>query len=121
MPTYITSESDTPDELIAGDMKRVSDEVVLTSGESVVRGEVLGRVTASDKFIASLAAAVDGSEVPRVIVAEDCDASAGDKRCAVYRTGEFNQDALTLGTGHTADSVRDGLRDLGIHLKKVTG
>lgn len=121
MPTYVSTETDAPDSLIAGDMKRVTDEVVIASGQNLVRGAVIGLITASNKFVLSLSAAGDGSQVAKAIVAEDIDATGGDKRAAVYRTGEFNQAALTFGTGHDADSVRDSLRDVGIHLKKVVG
>lgn len=116
---YVQTETDTPDVLIAGDMKRVTDEVVLISGQNLARGAVLGLITASNKFTLSLSAAGDGSEAPKLILAEAVDATAGDKRAAAYRTGEFNEAALVFGAGHDADSVRAPLRDLGMHLKKV--
>lgn len=121
MTEYVETVTEAPDDLIAGDLKLVTDEIVIASGQVLTRRTVLGRVTASDKFVISLAGASDGSEVPRAILAEDVDATAGDKRGPAYRTGEFNEDALILGAGHTADSIRDGLRGLGIHLKKVVG
>lgn len=73
----------------------------------------------SKKYRKSLAAAVDGSQYPKAILAEACNAAAADKDCLVYEAGEFNQAAVTYGTGHTADSVRAPLRDLNIHLKAV--
>jgi hypothetical protein len=117
----VTTVTDSPDELIAGRFCLVTDEVVIASGQNLVRGSVIGKVTASNKFILSLSAAVDGSQTPVVILADDVDATGGDKRALVYRTGEFNEAALTFGTGHDADSVRAPLRDAGIHLKKITG
>jgi hypothetical protein len=45
------------------------------------------------------------------------DASAGDKTLLVYIAGEFNENEVTLGTGHTVASIREGLRDNGIFLK----
>lgn len=119
MPTYVASETDTPDNLIAGDLKRVTDEIVILSGQVLARGSVLGKVTASDKFILSLSAAVDGSQTPIAVLAEAVDATGGDKRGPAYRTGELNEAALVLGTGHTIASVRAPLRDVGIHLKKI--
>jgi len=62
----------------------------------------------------SLAAATDGSQVPAFILAQDCDASAGDTEAIVYETGRFAADALTLGTGHTVAGIREGLRAKGI-------
>lgn len=73
----------------------------------------------SGKYVKSLAAAADGSQVPDCILAHDCDASSGDKETVAYKGGWFNETRVTYGTGHTADSVREGLRVKGINLIKV--
>jgi len=70
------------------------------------------------KYKLSAAAAVDGSQYPEGILVEDTDASAADIDTGVYIAGEFNENAITFGAGHTADSVRDALRLKGIYLKK---
>lgn len=113
----VTSETTTRDNLIAGDFPLVTDAETLITGQNLTRGAVLGRITASGKLNLSLSAAVDGSEVPYAILAEDKDATAGDQPVTVYKTGEFSEGALTIGTGHTAASIKDGLRDRGIFLK----
>jgi len=95
--------------------------VTILSGQVLLRGAVLGKITASSKYILSLSAAVDGSEVPDLILAEDCDATAGDKVGVAYEAGVFNSDAIILGTAHTIASVRAGLRDRGIHLVDAQG
>lgn len=76
-------------------------------------------VAEGTKYVKSLAAATDGSQRPDAILAEDCDASGGDKAAVAYFAGHFNESALVLGTGHTADSIREGLRQKGIHLVAV--
>lgn len=106
----------TPDNLLAGDAKAVTESIVLDTG-NLARGSLLGRVTATGKYVHSLAASSDGSEVPRAILAEATDATSADKTTVAYLTGEFNATAITFGTGHTASSVKDGLRDKGIFLK----
>lgn len=109
--------SHTHDNLIAGTaVNAVTESIVLDTG-NLTRGALLGRVTATGKYILSLAAASDGSEVPRAILADDTNATSADKTTVAYMTGEFNTAAITFGTGHTAGSVKDGLRDLGIFLK----
>lgn len=70
----------------------------------------------SGKYKLSAAAATDGSQVPDVILSEDCDATAADVDCMIYEKGEFNTNSLTLGAGHTVASVREGLRQKGIRL-----
>lgn len=73
----------------------------------------------SGKYKASVSAGIDGSETPDAILAESVDASGGDKEALVYVTGGFNSSALTIGTGHTAASITEGLRAKGIHLVGV--
>lgn len=115
----VTGATLTPwNDLLAGEEPEpVASKVTLLSGQNLAMGAVLGKITASGKYTLSTAAAGDGSQVPSVILAHDCDASAGDRECLVYERGTFNQDALTLGAGHTASSIRDGLRGLGIYLR----
>lgn len=70
----------------------------------------------SGKYILSLAAATDGSQVPVAIAAEAIDASAADKVGLIYLAGDFNQRQLTFGTGHTAASTKVALAARGIFL-----
>lgn len=106
----------TPDALIAGDFPVRTEKATIISGQNLQRGALLGVITASGKYNLSLSAAGDGSNTPRAILAEDVDASGGDKEAIVYVSGDFNQDAITYGTGHTAASVKAGLRDFNIYL-----
>lgn len=110
-----------PDRLVAGDMELVPRTITIVSGQNLVRGAVLGKITASGKYNLSLSAAGDGSQTPDLILAEDCDASGGDTTAVAYATGIFAQEALTIGTAHTADSIREGLRAKGIHLIPTAG
>lgn len=111
------TETYTADNLIAGDHPLVTESVTVLDGQTLTRGAVLGKITASGKVVLSLAAAVDGSEVPYAILAEDVTADGADEEATAYLSGEFNEGELTIGTGHTADSIRAGLRDLSIYLK----
>jgi hypothetical protein len=61
-------------------------------------------------------AATDGSHLPMAIAAQDADASVAPVEILAYRYGDFNERALSFGTGHTKDTVRAPLRALGIHL-----
>lgn len=72
----------------------------------------------SGKYLKAVAAAADGSNIPDAILVEDRDATAADKECLLYTSGDFNEDALTLGAGLTLDGIREVLRTKGIHLVK---
>ena len=113
------AETYTPDNLIAGETKTVCDIVTIASGGvALKRGAVLGLVTATGKYILSTTTAVDGSQTPYTILAEDCDPSVADvTHVAVYAKGEFNANALSFGTGHTSATVKAPLRDAGIYIK----
>lgn len=106
-----------PDKLIAGNAHLlVGRKVTIISGQNLTRGAVLGKITASGKYNLSLSGASDGSQTPDLILAENCDASSGDKVALAYARGDFNAAALTLGTAHTVASITEGLRAKGITL-----
>lgn len=73
----------------------------------------------SGEFILSLASAVDGSQEGKNmrILAKDADASTEAVTRILYKTGTYNENAVTFGTGHTASSVKQGLYEVGIHLE----
>jgi hypothetical protein len=112
----VTAQTFIPDQLIAGPKQIVTRNVTLTGGP-YVRGAVLGKITASGKFTLALLASSDGSQTPTAILADNADGSAADVIAGVFLEGEFNVNAVTLGTGITAAAATDALRPLGVHLK----
>ena len=106
-----------PCNLLAGEYPRIERIITIASGSNLAKGAVLGRITASGKFVLSAAGASDGSETPDAILAETVDASAEDKQAVVYFSGEFNENALQIGTGHTLESIRAVLRSKSIFLR----
>lgn len=105
------------DVLIAGDHPVRSMGVTIASGAgALARGTVLGKITASGEYTTSTSAATDGSEVPTAILVEDVDATAAAANTVVYIAGDFNTNALTIGAGHTAAAIREGLREKSIFL-----
>lgn len=75
----------------------------------------------AETFKLSAAAAVDGSQEPAAILAEDADPSDGDVQASIYTTGEFNAAALTFGAGHTKASTLWGLSQKNIYLRDTVG
>lgn len=113
--SFKTEGTYVPDALIAGNAHLLAGrKVTIISGQNLVRGTVLGRITSGGKYNKSLSAASDGSQTPDLILAEDCDASAGDQQALAYSRGDFNAGALTLGASHTVASITEGLRVKGI-------
>lgn len=111
------TETYDPDNLIAGNKPPAKAvPITLTDGEVVVRGSVLGRITATGKYLVSLNAAVDGSQVARAISAVAASPSGADATILAYVEGEFNQDKLTFGTGQTIANTKDDLLDKNIYI-----
>lgn len=103
-----------PGGLIAGDYPVAHRYVTIASGQEIERGAVLGRITADDKYVLSLASAEDDSEVPAAVAAVDVDASGGDVVAPVFFSGEFAADQLVFGAGHDAESVEEAFRLAGL-------
>ncbi|MDX3966157.1 MULTISPECIES: head decoration protein [Bradyrhizobium] len=97
-------------------------KVTIKAGAGVLgRGTVLGQITADKKYLKSIAAANDGSQVPDAILSADVDATAADVEAIVYIAGEVDQDKLILGAGHTLGSVDAVFRTKSIWLVKPMG
>jgi hypothetical protein len=115
-----TTEDSLPadDNLFAGDKQTFGEKGTLVSGQNLVRGALLGRITSGGKYTLALSASSDGSQTPDCILAHDCDASAADKECVVYKEGTFNTNAIVLGTGITLTAaVKEALREKGIFFR----
>ena len=111
-----------PDGLLAGNAGLlVGEKVTIITGQNLVRGAVIGKITAGGKYNLSLSGAADGSQTPDLILAEDCDATGGDKEAMAFSRGDFNQNKLTLGAAHTVASIKEGLRVKGITLVNSVG
>jgi hypothetical protein len=68
-------------------------------------------------FTKSVGTAVDGSQTPIAILADDADATAGTVNSGVYLHGEFNIRAVTFGTGINVATAKASLGPKGIFLK----
>ena len=110
----------TPDNLFGG--KDMVTRLVTIDTGNLARGSVLGKITATGKYVLSASAASDGSQVPDAILLEPADASSADAQAVVAIAGRgFNQAALILGAGHTLASIADALRDKNIYFESVIG
>lgn len=93
--SYSSSAGPVHGDIFAGSSDVITKPVTLVSGAgTVVRGQVLGRITASGKFTKHAPAAVDGSQTAVAIAAFPADATSADAALAVYVAGEFAMDQL---------------------------
>lgn len=101
-----------------------SNQIAFTIGDGAtdfVAGDGFTFTVAAgtEKFLPSVAAAVDGSEVPCAVLVDALDVTAGDKQGGIYMTGEFNAAVVVFGAGHTAASTKWDLSQKNIYLKDV--
>lgn len=122
-PTNYTSPG--PDNLFAGLQVNapITDEVILKADAvnvPLVRGTVLGRITASGLCVPVSKAATDGSENVYAILSETRDVSAGNQPAPAYLTGEFSETALVFAIAtNTAADHELSARENGIFFKSV--
>ena len=117
-----TSDAFTPDEVVGAGFPIVTRDVTLTNlggTGALARGTVLGMVTADGRYGISLSAAVDGSQTPRAVLLADADPSGGDVTATILETGVVNAGRLTIGAAHTAASITEPLRALGIFVRSA--
>lgn len=114
----IWAEAYVPDQLIAGNLKLVSQPITLAAG-TLPRGSVLGRVTATGQYKLSVAGASDGSQNPSVILADAADASSGAVATGAYVLGEFNANALNFDASWTVATLTPILQPLGLFIKSA--
>ena len=90
---------DPHDKLIAGEGDFQRAKKVLISGQNLVRGALLGQITASGKLTLWTTGASDGSQAMHSVLLQDCDASGGDAACLIHETGVFAQQGIIGRTG----------------------
>lgn len=106
----MSTETITPGDLLIGDYPVATVPVTIAAGADLVRGSVLGQITANDKYSLSASAAGDGSETPKLVLAVDAAASAADVDAVAYASAQLNAAKLVLGAGHTTASVEAAFR-----------
>ena len=100
--------------------QRSRDTITIASGAGIIAaGTVLGKVTATGKYVASAVGASDGSEVPAAINIYGADAStAGANVSAIVRDAEVNGHCLVYHADRDQPAEKaaalDALKSLGI-------
>lgn len=107
-----STETHSPDNLIAGSTPPVStDTGTLITGQNLVRGTPVGRITASAKLTECDNAAVDGSGVAIGITVHDIDATSADKACPIYVGGCFRESEMTWHASFDTQAEKDAAFD----------
>ncbi|WP_146592211.1 head decoration protein [Puniceibacterium confluentis] len=85
------------------------DQVTIGTAADLVPGTVLGKITASGKFIRSVRTAVDGSETPVAILMQEAAAASADVTGAIVlaRHAQVRRYGLTFDASWSTEAYRD--------------
>lgn len=107
---YLVSES-------PGERSRDVVTVTVAGGVALPSGTVLGKITATGKYIKQVDAAADGSQNAAAILLNACPGTNGDYKCTVHNTDcEVIGVALNGGSGPST-AARTALLALGIKVR----
>jgi len=107
-----------PDQLIAGNEKLVTDDITIGASQTLVRGSVVGLVTATGQYVLSVASATDGSQIPSAIMVDAVTTAAGATATGpAYLKGEFNSNYMSFDTSWTVATLKAALRPFAIFVK----
>ncbi|RVU13157.1 head decoration protein [Methylobacterium oryzihabitans] len=104
-----------PTSLIVGDCPK-HRPMTIAAGNAYPRGTVLGRITATDKYVRSVRTANDGSQAPVAVLAADVDATAADTMAPAYDDGQFAAELLGLDASWTVVQLQAAWRQAGSRL-----
>jgi hypothetical protein len=98
----------------------VNEEIIVASGQGVLYpGQILGRITASKKFVAHDPAGADGSQTPAGILFHKVDATSADVTTVATRRGPATingNDLIHKGSLNATQQAAaiEGLRGIGL-------
>ena len=98
MPTVYTEGRHPTEGLLSeAEFNRSRDTIIIASGAGVIPpGAVLGKLSASGKYVLSPNTGADGSQTAAAIALYGCDATSADQKiAAITRDAQFNANMLT--------------------------
>ncbi len=106
-----------PDQLIAGNLQLVTDTVDIGGADPLVRGTILGQITATGVYVLSVKTATDGSETPCAVLVDNVSPAGATVRGGIYELGIFNQNRITFDSSWTVPELKNALRPFSIFLR----
>jgi len=110
----VLTESRHPGEFLMSEAngQRSREAITIASGAGVIApGSVLGKITASDKYLVSAIGAEDGSQTAAAVSLYGCDATSADQTiAAIIRDAEINGNILTFHADRDQPAERTAAR-----------
>ena len=119
---YETGTTNGYDGVIASDAHIETLPGVIAGGQGVLEAfTVMGKVTATGKYVKSVATANDGSQVPVRLLGFKVDTTAGDSTKGMIIAGCFNVDALVFDASFDTDAKKLAAFSSGVLTAKKLG
>lgn len=118
----IAAEVYVPDQLIAGALHLVTQQVTVAQLASVTypRGQVLALNTSTGKYVIAVSAGATGTGTPAGVLVDQTNVSAGDVITDVYVMGEFDSAALTYDSSFTTLAALQAAAIATLYFKPVS-
>ncbi|AGH44533.1 head decoration protein [Paraglaciecola psychrophila] len=98
----MTTEALTYVDITSGSDEIATTSVTILSGEDLAAAVPIGQVTLSGKFVECDPDATNGSQTPKYITAQAIDATGGDVKAQVYKSGTFDTAQIAFHANFTA-------------------
>jgi hypothetical protein len=102
-----------PNGIIVGTYPVHTAPATIGVAANLVAGAVLGRITATGKYVLSLTGASNGSQTPVAILLTDAAAASADAEAVILLSGAVDGAKLIFGASHSAATVETAFRAAG--------
>lgn len=108
------------DGLILDGFPQHTQVVTVAQSQTLLRGTVVGKITADGYIAACDHTAEDGSETPYGVMVEDVTTTDSEVEGLVYDFGLFNSNKLTFGGSSTIDDLQDAMKSANLYVNTPT-
>jgi len=110
----------TYDGLLVGDFPQLTDACVVGLNQTLLRGTVVGKITASGYLIACDHTASDGSQTPYGVMVEAVTTAGAIGAGLLYVFGAFDESKLTFGGSSVLADLKDAMKNIGLFAVTVS-
>jgi hypothetical protein len=118
--TDTVTDSLVHDGLLVGDFPVHTQAVTVGQSQTLARGCVVGKITATGYIIACAHDAVDGSQTPYGVMVEAVTTTSAELPGLVYDFGLFASDKLTFGGTSDIDDLKDAMKAANLYVNTPT-
>lgn len=108
------------DGLLVGNFPIHTQAIEVAQSQTLLRGTVVGKITASGYLAACDHTASDGSEVPYGVMVEPVTTTSTELPGLIYDFGLFAADKLSFGGSSTLADLQDAMKAANLYVNTTT-